>query len=98
MEFELKAAVDKGCSSGSVLTSWHTSVSKLVVSSLILLCRRIGKLPLGQVKAWSIVILVPHSQFEGVRLKGQLYLWAIASWNAPLCSLKPKSAVGKVVS
>ena len=42
--------------------------------------------------------LVPHSQFEGARLKGQPHLRAIASRNAPLCSLKPKSAIGKVVS
>ena len=49
-----------------MLTLWHTSVSKLAVRSLISLCRRIGKPPLGQVKAWSIVNLVPHSQFEGV--------------------------------
>ena len=97
VEFKLKVSVDKGCRSGSVLTSWHTSVSKLAVRSLIS-CHRIGKPPLGQVKAWSIVNLVPHSQFEGVRLKGQPYLRAIASRNAPLCSLNPKSAIGKVVS
>ena len=54
VEFELKVSVDKGCRSGSVLTSWHTSVSKLAVKSPISLCRRIGKLPVGQVKAWSI--------------------------------------------
>ena len=66
VEFRLKVSFDKGCRSGSVLTSWHTSVSKLAVRSLISLCRRIGKPPLEQVKAWSIVNLVPHSQFEGV--------------------------------
>ena len=98
MEFELKVSVDKGCRSGFVLTSWHTSVSKLAVRSLISLGPRIGKPPLVQVKAWSIVNLVPHSQFEGVRLKDQPYLRAIASRNAPLCSLNPKSAIGKVVS
>ena len=97
-EFELKVSVDKGYRSGSVLTLWHTSVSKLAVRSLISLRCRIGKPPLGQVKAWSIVNLVPHSQFEGVRLRDQPYLRAIASRNAPLCSLKPKSAIGKVVS
>ena len=88
VELRLKVSVDRGCMSGSVMTSCHTSVSRLAVRSLIS-CRRIGKPPLEQVKAWSTVNLAPHSQFEGVRLNGQPYLRASAAQNAPLCSLNP---------
>ena len=63
VELRLKVSVDRGCRSGSVMTSWHTSVSRLAVRSLIL-CRRIGKLPLEQVKAWLTVNLAPHSQSQ----------------------------------
>ena len=54
-----------GCRVGSTHTSWHTSVNKFAVRSLISLWRTIGNPPLGQDKACSTEKLAPQAQLEG---------------------------------
>ncbi len=46
---------ESGCRSGSTLTSWHTSVKRPAVMSLISLCLSMGNPPLAQERACSMV-------------------------------------------
>ena len=59
--------------------------------SLISLCLRIGKPPLGHDRACSTEKVVPHSQLDGILLGGHPYLSAIASRKSPLCRVKGKA-------
>ncbi len=71
--------------SGSTLTSWHTSVKRPAVMSLISLCLSIGNPPLAQERAYSMEKGYPESHLAGRWLSGQSYLLrARASWKAPL--------------
>ena len=91
-------SLDTSCRSGSTWTSWHTSVSRFAVMSLISLCRMEGNPPRGQESTCSTVKLAPHSQLEGVRGGAHPYLKARASTKAPLCKTKPCSSKGREVS
>ena len=83
---------------GSTWTSWHTSVSRFAVISLISLCRMEGNPPRGQERTCSTMKLAPHSQLEGVRVVTHPYLKARVSTKAPLWRTKPCSSKGREVS
>ena len=56
---------DTGCSSGSMRTSLHTSLSIWAVRSRISLCLIVVKPPLAQESVCSTVKLLPQSHFRG---------------------------------
>ena len=89
---------DTGCSSGSMRTSLHTSVSKWAVKSQISLCLIVGKPPLAQESACSTVKLLPHSHFRGCLDGFQPYHGTSASWKADVCKEKSWSLRGRTVS
>ena len=76
-----------GCRSGSMQTSLQTSVRRLAVRSLILLCLMDRKPPFGQDRACSKENLAPHPHVDGVCRYSQLY------WRAsvPACYHKQES-------
>ena len=61
----LRSSPDRGCSSGSVLTLWHTSLRRSVVTSLILLWCNDGRPLQGQLKAWLTMNCLPHTHSVG---------------------------------
>ena len=71
------------CNSGSITTSWHTSVRRFTVTSCILLWQTMGNPPLGQERVCSTVKVAPHTQYMGKR--NHLYLSARASVKSSLC-------------
>ena len=91
-------SLDTSCRSSSTWTSWHTSVSRFVVMSLISLCRMEGNPPRWQESTCSTVKLAPHSQLEGVREGIHPYLKARASTKAPSWRTKPCSSKGREIS
>ena len=94
----LSSSPDRGCSSGSVLTLWHTSLRRSTVTSLILLWYNDRKPPHGQLREWSTVNCLPHTH-SVARCPGcHPYRKHRASLNTPLCSAKLCSAMGSVDS
>ena len=61
----VRCSVVTACSSGSMRTSLHTSVSRLAVRSRISLCLIVGSPPLAHESAYSTVKLLPQSHLEG---------------------------------
>ena len=57
----MRVSPERGCSSGSVDTQGHVSLSSCAVKSLISLCLKAGKPPHGQLRAWSTVKVLPHT-------------------------------------
>ena len=79
-------------------TSWHTSVRRVAVRSLISLCLIDGKPPLAQDRACSTEKVEPQAHLAGNLSGVQPYRSARASWKAPLCNAKPCSESGRTVS
>lgn len=94
----VRASPVSGCRLGSIITSWHTSVSTEAVTSRISLWWMVGKPPLGQERTCSTVKEFPQAQSMGIRDGVHPYLSANASVNALLCRQKPNSSMGKDVS
>ena len=55
-----------GCNVGSIEMLWHTSVSTSTVISLMRLCLRVGKPPVGQLKACSMGIFHSVMQTDSI--------------------------------
>ena len=89
---------DRGCNTGSSKTSWQTSVSNMPVRSLISLCRILGKAPLGQLSAWSMVKVSLHTHLEGIFSGNQPYLKDKASLKLLLERWNPYFSSGRVAS
>ena len=87
-----------GWSSGSMVTSWHTSVRRVAVRFLISLCLIDGKPPFAQERACLTEKKKPQAHLVGSLSGVQPYRNARASWKAPLCSAKPCSERGRTVS
>ena len=68
-------------------TSLHTSARRLAVRSRISLRLMEGNPPLAHESAVA-------SHLDG----GHPYRWAMASWKAALCNVKPRSLRGRAVS
>ena len=68
-----------GCSSGSTVTLWQTSVNREAVRSQISLWRMIGKAPLGHERACSTEKCEPQTHVVGKPCGGRPYLRASAS-------------------
>ena len=82
----VSASPVSGCRLGSIMTSWHTSVSRpAVMSHDTLLWRMVGKPPLGQERACSTVKVVLQAQSMGIHDGVHPYLSASASVKVPLC-------------
>ena len=79
---------DRGCKSGSVTTSWHTSARSWAVRSCSSLWHWIVGPPCGQFKAWLTEKSEPHTHSQGRRLGCHPYQRASASQNADVYSKK----------
>ena len=73
----------------SILTSLHTSFSRLAVMFLTSLCRSVTKPPRLQDKAWFTSNFESQTQVVSVRSSAQLYLNLIASRNSCFVRSKP---------
>ena len=89
---------DRGCNTGLSVTSWQTSVSNMPVKSLISLCHILGKAPLGQLSAWSMVKVSLHTHLEGILSGNQPYLKDRASLKSLLDRWNPYFSSGRVAS
>ena len=98
VEVWLRVSPVSGWRSGSVFTSWHTSVRRWAVRSLSSLWRIIGKPPLGQERTCWTEKLEPQTQWVGVEGGCQPYRKEIASTKALLWRQKPNSRIGNEVS
>ena len=78
--------------------SWHTSVRRVAVRSLISLCLIDGKPPLAQDRACSTEKVEPQAHLAGNLSGVQPYRSVRSSWKAPLCNAKPCSESGRMVS
>ena len=97
-EAKSRDSPSRGWRSGSRITSGQTSARSYPVKSLTSLCRRMGKVPLGQFRAWLMEKALPHSHLVSNFLGIHPYLRHKASRNAPLWSTNPWRSSGNAVS
>ena len=83
------------CNVGSMQTSWHTSVSRLVVMFLSLLWRSVINPLFLNVRAWLMLKLFPHVHVFGVRDNSHPNLILTRYQNSCLLSIYLSSTIGK---